>query len=101
MAPASTTSRQSCSVTRQLRTWYITDPSMVCNCGSIGIFWGNRRGSIARMVNKTLLKALTETALSGNARNQFAAGFDFERRAGKIVSDRLVAAAKMFGEKRL
>src|SRR4029450_13882671 len=64
MAPASTTSRQSCSVTRQFRTWYITDPSVACNYGSIGIFWGNRRGSVARMVNKTLLEALAETALS-------------------------------------
>src|SRR6185369_11379572 len=62
IAPASTTSRQSCSVTRQFRTWYITDPSVACNCSSIGIFWGNHRGSVARMVNKTLLEAVAEAA---------------------------------------
>ena len=37
--------------------------------------------------------------LFGDSRHPFAAGFDPERRAGKVVFDRLIAAAEMFGEK--
>src|SRR4051812_30352532 len=56
------------------------------------------------MVKKTFWKLWRRRlccALTGNARNQLAAGLDLERRAGKIVSDWLVAAAEMLGEERL
>ena len=38
-------------------------------------------------------------ALSGDSRNQFTAGFDLERWTGKIIADRLIAAAEMFGRR--
>src|SRR5215207_3578078 len=52
MAPASTTSRQSCSVTRQVRTRYITDPRWVRNSSPIRILEVTARGSVGPMVNK-------------------------------------------------
>src|SRR5262245_35312808 len=76
MVPASTTSLQSCSVVRQVRTRYIYRPPIACNSNPIRIFEVTQHGQVARMVNEY--------------RKRHADGL---RRKGNMVSDPLPPAA--------